>query len=49
MDELVGGYDFARVLSLYFKGFVEDNSELQRCALRWLRGEYNTKQRLVLI
>ncbi|MGN4425710.1 ATP-binding protein [Bacillus cereus group sp. MYBK30-1] len=43
MDELVGGYDFARVLSLYFKGFVEDNSELQRCALRWLRGEYNTK------
>ncbi|MFA2764080.1 ATP-binding protein [Bacillus pacificus] len=43
MDELVGGYDFARVLSLYFKGFIEDNSELQRCSLRWLRGEYKTK------
>ncbi len=43
MDELVGGYDFARILTLYFKGFVEDNSDLQRCALRWLRGEYNTK------
>ncbi|BAU29077.1 P-loop uncharacterized protein DUF2791 [Aneurinibacillus soli] len=43
MDDLVGGYDFARILTLYFKGFVEDNSHLQRCALRWLRGEYTTK------
>ncbi len=43
MDELVGGYDFARILTLYFKGFVEDNNELQRCTLRWLRGEYSTK------
>lgn len=43
MDELTGGYDFARVLSLYFKGFIDDNSEIQRCALRWLRGEYTTK------
>ncbi|KZE37799.1 biotin carboxylase [Bhargavaea cecembensis] len=43
MDELTGGYDFARILTLYFKGFVEDHSELQRCALRWLRGEYKTK------
>jgi hypothetical protein len=43
MDELTGGYDFARVLVLYFKGFIEDNNELQRCALHWLRGEYRTK------
>ncbi|MEJ8548819.1 ATP-binding protein [Brevibacillus borstelensis] len=43
MDELTGGFDFARVLNQYFKGFVNDNSELQRCALRWLRGEYTTK------
>ncbi|WP_449354836.1 ATP-binding protein [Virgibacillus natechei] len=43
MDELTGGYDFARILSLYFKGFVQDNTELQRCSLRWLRGEYRTK------
>ncbi|MCK2020502.1 ATP-binding protein [[Brevibacterium] frigoritolerans] len=43
MDELTGGYDFARILNLYFKGFIEDNSELQRRAMRWLRGEYGTK------
>lgn len=43
MDELIGGFDFARVLVLYYKGFVEDNSHLQRCALRWIRGEYSTK------
>ncbi|MGE6717707.1 ATP-binding protein [Peribacillus frigoritolerans] len=43
MDELTGGYDFARILNLYFKGFIEDNSELQRKAMRWLRGEYGTK------
>ncbi len=43
MDGLVGGFDFVRVLMQYFKGFVEDNSHLQRSALRWLRGEYSTK------
>ncbi|MFX3674777.1 MAG: ATP-binding protein [Paenisporosarcina sp.] len=43
MDELVGGYDFARILTQYFKGFITDDSELQRQALRWLRGEYTSK------
>ena len=43
MDELVGGFDFARILMQYFKGFREDNNDLQRRALRWLRGEYTTK------
>ncbi|MCE5172557.1 ATP-binding protein [Paenibacillus profundus] len=43
MDELTGGYDISRVLSLYYKGYAEDNTELQRCVLRWLRGEYKTK------
>lgn len=43
MDELTGGYDFAKVLSIYFRSFVERNQELKRCALRWIRGEYSTK------
>lgn len=43
MDDLTGGYDFSRILTIYFRGFIEDNSELQRSALRWLRGEYATK------
>jgi len=43
MDELVGGFDFAQILISYYKGFIEDNSHLQRCCLRWLKGEYTTK------
>lgn len=43
MDELTGGYDFARILTVYFKGFIEDSTDKQRCALRWLRGEYGTR------
>ncbi|RXJ00615.1 biotin carboxylase [Anaerobacillus alkaliphilus] len=43
MDDLIGGYDFSRILIQYFKGFVEDNNELQRKAIKWLRGEYKTK------
>ncbi|MBE1555476.1 ATP-binding protein [Sporosarcina limicola] len=43
MDELTGGYDFSRILIQYFRGFVEDDTDLQRRALRWLRGEYGTK------
>jgi hypothetical protein len=43
MDELTGGFDFARILTQYFRGFVKDNQDLQRRALRWLRGEYGTR------
>lgn len=43
MDDLVGGFDFARILTLYFKGFIEDDNEIQRKTLKWLRGEYATK------
>lgn len=43
MDALTGGYDFARILTQYFKGYIKDDIELQRCALRWLRGEYTTR------
>lgn len=43
MDTLTGGYDFAHILTLYFRGFVEDDEYLQRSALKWLRGEYGTK------
>ncbi|MDJ0331781.1 ATP-binding protein [Planococcus sp. S3-L1] len=43
MDDLTGGFDFSRVLTLYFRGFIEDNGDLQRNALRWMRGEYRTR------
>jgi len=43
MDELTGGHDFSRILNMYFRGFVHDDKNLQRQALKWLRGEYKTK------
>lgn len=43
MDNLTGGYDFALVISSYFEGYVDDDEELQRKALKWIRGEYTTK------
>lgn len=43
MDVYTGGYDFARILTQYYLGFIQDDSELQRKALRWIRGEYRTK------
>jgi hypothetical protein len=43
MDVYTGGYDFARILTRYYHGFIEDDHELQRKALRWVRGEYRTK------
>ncbi|ADL68483.1 conserved hypothetical protein [Thermoanaerobacterium thermosaccharolyticum DSM 571] len=43
LDELTGGYDFAKVLGIYYRGFVEQDREKQRRALRWIRGEYLAK------
>jgi len=43
LEELVGGYDFARVISLYYQAGEADDQELQGHAVRWLRGEYSTK------
>jgi len=41
--ELVGGYDFAKVIAAYWKGYEEDNEQLLSDAVRWLRGEFATK------
>ena len=43
MEELTGGYDFAKVMSLYWRGFDTSDDELKSAALRWLRGEYSTR------
>lgn len=43
MDDFTGGFDFARILTQYYKGFVNDNQDLQRRVIRWLRGEYGTR------
>lgn len=39
----VGGFDFGMVIMKYYEGYIRDNEQLRRNALKWLKGEYNTK------
>ncbi len=43
MEGLVHGFDFATVLSSYWRGHRLGDEDLQDAALRWLRGEFATK------
>ncbi|WP_437325929.1 ATP-binding protein [Sorangium sp. So ce381] len=43
LSELVGGYDFAEVISAYWRGHDTGNETLKSDAVRWLRGEFSTK------
>ena len=43
MEFLVGGFDFARVVTAYYHAYTNGNDEGRSACLRWLRGEYATK------
>lgn len=43
LKELVNGYDFADVIQSYWTGHESGNEQLKSDAIRWLRGEFNTK------
>ena len=43
LENSVGGFDFARVLSEYFLAYADENEERKSACLRWLRGEYANK------
>lgn len=43
LSELVGGYDFAKVIEAYWTGHEADNETLKANAIKWLRAEYSTK------
>lgn len=43
LEGLVHGFDFASVISAYWRGYRTDNDELKNAALKWLRGEYSTR------
>lgn len=43
MDDRVHGYDFTRVLSAFWQGHRTGCDEMKNAALKWLRGEYQTK------
>ena len=43
LEFLVGGFDFAHVITAYYRAYT-DGDELRKSAcLRWLRGEFSTK------
>ena len=42
-EAMVHGFDFAKVVTAYWKGYRQDDDERKSSALRWLRGEFRTK------
>lgn len=43
LNELVHGFDFARLLTLYYRSYVNGEDETRARVVKWFRGEYNTK------
>lgn len=43
MEDLVGGFDFAHVMSEYYRAYNTGDDEKKSACLRWLRGEFSTK------
>ena len=43
LQELVHGFDFARLLSAYYRAHVEGDDETKSYVTKWFRGEYRTK------
>lgn len=43
LNEMVHGFDFARLLTLYYRAHVGGDDETKAKVLKWFRGEYNTK------
>jgi hypothetical protein len=41
----VGGFDFGMVVMKYYEGYITDDEQLRRNALKWLKGEYKTEAR----
>ena len=43
LNEMVHGFDFARLLTLYYQAHLNGDDEAKAKVLKWFRGEYNTK------
>ena len=43
VEDMVGGFDFSRVISRYYLAHINGDDETKTACLRWLRGEYSTK------
>jgi len=43
ISEMVHGFEFAKLLSLYYHSYVDGDDETKMKVVRWFRGEYSTK------
>ena len=43
LQDLVHGFDFARILAMYYHATVEGDDECKGAVIRWFRGEYRNK------
>lgn len=43
LSEMVHGFDFSRLLTLYYRAFAEGDDETKGKVVKWFRGEYATK------
>lgn len=43
LSELVHGFDFAKLLNMYYHAYVDDDDETKAKVIKWFRGEYSHK------
>ena len=43
LNELVHGFDFAKLLTTYYRAVVDGDDERKALVIKWFRGEYQTK------
>ncbi len=43
LNEMVHGFDFAKLLTIYYRAYLDGDDENKAKVVRWFRGEYATK------
>lgn len=43
LNEMVHGFDFARLLTIYYRAYLNGDDESKSKVIKWFRGEYTTK------
>lgn len=43
MNEMVHGFDFGKLLSLYYQAYRNEDMDIKAKVVKWFRGEYGTK------
>lgn len=43
LNELVHGFDFAKLLTAYYRSYIDGDDERKALVVKWFRGEYSTK------